>query len=233
MPGDTSSPAAFGASYSGTVSRFDQAAAAARYATRHGGHPRDRREQSAIRRALAGTPAGSKVLDLPCGTGRLLPLLHRLGYDITEADYSAHMVEQARRLWQDFLTATPDASGTAVAFETQDVMKTAYTDGIFDAVICNRLFHHFTESSTRICALAELRRISRGPVIVSFFDSATLGAKAKNLMNLLRGRAPNGRLPIPMAALLADARAAGLALDGVFRTRGRISPQTYIRLRRI
>jgi hypothetical protein len=112
-------------------------------------------------------------------------------------------------------------------------MKTAYPDDAFDTVICNRLFHHFTESTTRTRALAELRRISRGPVIVSFFDSATLGAKTRSLMNLLRGRTPKGRRPIPMAAMLADARAAGLALDGVFRTRGRISPQTYIRLRRI
>lgn len=223
-------PAAAGQSYSATANRFDQASAAALYATRHGGHPRDRREQGCIERALANVPPGSKVLDLPCGAGRLLPLLHRLGYHITEADYSPHMVDHARQLWQQYVTSTPAASAVSVTFETQDVMKTTYPDKHFDATVCNRLFHHFTESATRVSALRELARITKGPVIVSYFDSGTLDAQFKKIVNLLRGKKLKGRIPIPMSTFLADATAAGLRFDQNFPTRPMISPQTYVRL---
>lgn len=221
---------ATGQSYSATANRFDQASAAALYATRHGGHARDRREQGCIERALADVRPGSKVLDLPSGTGRLLPMLHRLGYQITEADYSPHMVQHARELWQDFVKATPDAAKTGVTFETQDVMKTTYADKYFDATICNRLFHHFSESSTRVAALKELGRITKGPIVVSFFNADTIDARFKRLINAIRGKTLKGRIPIPMSTFVADVTAAGLRLDAAFPTRGPVSPQTYVRL---
>jgi ubiquinone/menaquinone biosynthesis C-methylase UbiE len=217
-------------SYSSTATRFDQKSAADLYATRHGGHARDRREQSCIQRALANVPTGSKVLDLPSGAGRLLPLLHRLGYQITEADYSPHMVSHARSLWQQYLTQTPSASTANVTFETQDIMKITYPDKSFDAVICNRLFHHFTESATRVTALKELSRITKGPIIVSFFNADTIDARFKRLINALRNKTLKGRIPIPMPTFAADARSAGLKLDANFPTRGILSPQTYVRL---
>ena len=171
-----------------TASRFDRAAAASVYATRHGGHARDRREQRCIERALVAVPRGGHVLDLPSGTGRLLPMLYRLGYRIVEADYSPHMVAHARQLWDEFVRTTPAAKAADVAFETQDVMKTTYADQYFDATICNRLFHHFTESPTRIAALKELRRITRGPIVLSFFNADTIDAQLKRLVNALRGK---------------------------------------------
>jgi SAM-dependent methyltransferase/protein-S-isoprenylcysteine O-methyltransferase Ste14 len=228
-PSAATPPSAPGRSYQMTASQFDTPAAAGRYATRHG-HSRDRREQATILRALSGIPPGASVLDLPSGTGRLLPMLHRLGYRITEADYSAHMIKHAREFWRHFVRTTADAADTAVAFDVQDVMSTSYANDAFDVVICNRLFHHFSESATRVLAFGELRRISRGPIIVSFFDAAALDAKARAVMNRIRRRVPRARRPIPMAAFLADARAAGLVANGTFRTRGCISPQTYVRL---
>jgi len=230
MDNPPTTPSAAGQSYSSTASRFDQASAAALYATRHGGHARDRREQGCIERALANVREGSKVLDLPSGTGRLLPMLHRLGYQITEADYSPHMVQHARELWAKYVAAVPAAAVAKVAFETQDVMKTTYPDKSFDATICNRLFHHFTESATRVAALKELARITKGPIVVSFFNADTIDARFKRLINALRNKTLKGRIPIPMSTFAADARAAGLRLDANFPTRGIISPQTYVRL---
>lgn len=219
-----------GQSYSSTANRFDQASAANLYATRHGGHARDRREQGCIERALANIPPGSRVLDLPSGAGRLLPMLHRLGYQITEADYSPHMVQHARELWQKYLQSNPAAATASVTFETQDVMKTTYADKSFDATICNRLFHHFSESATRITALKELARITRGPIVVSFFNADTIDARFKRLINAIRGKTLKGRIPIPMAMFAADAQAAGLKVEQVFPTRGKVSPQIYVRL---
>ena len=92
-------PQEVGKSYAFTRGRFDLPDAADHYATRHGGHRRDQREQRCIERALAGVPAGARVLDLPCGVGRLAPMLVKRGYELTQADVSAHMIEKARWAW--------------------------------------------------------------------------------------------------------------------------------------
>ncbi|MHC1769436.1 MAG: lipopolysaccharide kinase InaA family protein [Verrucomicrobiia bacterium] len=219
-----------GESYLQTASRFDRSAAASLYATRHGGNARDCREQKCIERALEGVPRSARVLDLPSGTGRLLPMLHRRGYRIVEADYSPHMLDQARLLWKEYLSSTPAAGSAEIAFEVQDVMKTTYAGQWFDATICSRLFHHFSESSTRIAALKELRRITRGPIVLSFFNADTIDARFKRLVNALRGRPLKARIPIPLAVFAEDVKAAGLRIDAKFPTRGSISPQTYVRL---
>ncbi len=75
-------------------------------------------------------------------------------------------------------------------FAVRDVMHTGYPDRQFDAVVCNRLFHHFRESEVRIRALTELRRISRGPVIVSFFNAFAIGAVRFHLKHALRRTVP-------------------------------------------
>jgi SAM-dependent methyltransferase len=218
-----------GHSYAMTRDRFDQASSAALYATRHGGHARDRREQRCIELALQVVPRGSRVLDLPCGAGRLAPMLQRLGFQVTEADASAHMVERARSAWNAYCLSRPSINGS-IRFEVRDVMSTGFPDDSFDAVICNRLLHHYVESRTRTAALRELARITRGPVIVSFFSAASLDAIWFWLKNAIYLRVPDDRVPITLGRLLRDAQAADLKLNGVFQTRWGISPQTYLRL---
>lgn len=224
-------PLGAGESYEMTRRRFDHPVVAARYATRHGGNRRDRREQQCIERALDGLLAGSRVLDLPCGAGRLAPMLHRMGFIVTQADNSPHMVEQACQAWARGCGGRPD-SIPGLRFEVRDIMASGYPDGEFDAVVCNRLLHHFVEPQTRMAALRELRRICKGPVIVSFFNADTLDGILFKLKWLVRPGQPKDRVPISMNQFVADAAAAGLQLDGTYPTRGRISPQWYLRLSR-
>ena len=40
---------------------------------------------------------GSKVLDIPCGTGRLSLFLNRLGYDVEGGDISPVMVKKSQK----------------------------------------------------------------------------------------------------------------------------------------
>ncbi len=42
-------------------------------------------------------PAGARVLDCPCGQGRHSQLLAEAGYNVDGLDYSAHLLEQAKR----------------------------------------------------------------------------------------------------------------------------------------
>src|SRR5262245_53930262 len=129
-------------SYERTRKRFDTPRAAAKYAGRFLGTARHAREQRCITAALNGLPAGSRVLDLPCGTGRLTPVLVNRGFRVTGADSSQYMIATAWSIWHDANRTSLEREAMA-SFEVQDVLATSYKDRQFDAVVCNRLFHHF------------------------------------------------------------------------------------------
>jgi len=178
-------------------------------------------------KALRGIAPDSRVLDLPCGTGRLTRLLLDQGFRVTAADVSEPMLDIARKN----IAQHGPASETAVPhvdFELRDVMQTGYADGRFDAIVCNRLFHHFTESGTRLQALKELRRISQGPVIISFFNSFALDAAYRKLRDKLRGRTRHDRIPIPYTTFHAELLAAGFRVQEKIAVRWGISPHWYV-----
>ncbi len=213
-----------------TIQRFDDPAAARRYAERKNlPTRRNEREWQCIRRSLAGLSPGSSVLDLPCGTGRLLVPLRRYGFAVTAADSSPHMLAAARDYYE---TRSGLAGDTCdVRFRCEDVMQTDFRDGEFDAVVCNRLLHHYPASGLRRRALAELKRVSRDRVIVSYFSNLALSAAKFHLRAWLSGTTPSDRVPIWFSELAADLRAVGLACVGTFPVRPGLSPQTYLLLR--
>jgi ubiquinone/menaquinone biosynthesis C-methylase UbiE len=55
----------------------------------------DRREVARLLDVI-GLPAGSRVLDVPCGQGRHAHLLAEAGFDVTALDYSRHLLAKAR-----------------------------------------------------------------------------------------------------------------------------------------
>ena len=57
---------------------------------------RDRQEVARLIELL-GLPAGTRVLDAPCGQGRHAHLLAEAGFDVTGLDYSPHLLTKARR----------------------------------------------------------------------------------------------------------------------------------------
>ena len=213
-------------SYTRTRNRFNKSTAAAKYAVRHHGNPRDRREQRCIVAALQGVPHGSRVLDLPCGVGRLASILVANGFLVTGADSSSHMIELAQQGWRTHCRNSPGLAGKA-QFEVQDIMGTSFEDQQFDAVISNRLFHHFIEPAVRQAALKELRRISAGPVIVSFFNSFSLESIRLGILRRFFHKFPRDRIPITVSRFAAEGQAAGLELEKVIATRWGISPQCY------
>jgi SAM-dependent methyltransferase len=193
---------------------------AARYAGKQNATRTHRLEVACIERALCNEHIDT-VLDLPCGAGRLVPDLVGMGYKVTAGDVAPPMVDEARR----FLGDLP-----GVDFVVADVMQTGFVDGRFDAVICNRLFHHFSEPEVRVAALKELGRIASKCVVVSFFCSLSVDAVTFHLANLLRGRSSTDRIPILLSTMKKDVHAAGLRISGVYPMRPGISRQWYLRL---
>lgn len=159
-----------------------------------------RRETALVARALASTGDCQLVLDCPCGAGRLLPALTGDGRRVVAADASAFMVSEARaagaRGVQGFLVA--------------DAWRLPFAAGSFDAVVCHRLIHHVRDASLRAALLAELARVARRAVVLSFADATSLKAR----LQALRRRKPRSRTPIRPEEIDALAAAAGLRRAG-------------------
>jgi ubiquinone/menaquinone biosynthesis C-methylase UbiE len=118
-------------------------------------------EKRALGRALAqvrrAIPA-PRVLDVPCGTGRITELLLGQGLEVTGADISPAMMAVAQTKCERF--------GCNVHFQTLDLDDLDLPDRAFDLVTCIRLFHHL-DSEQRRRVLRELARVSARFVLVN------------------------------------------------------------------
>lgn len=103
---------------------------------------------------------GEHILDLACGTGVVTRQLAKTGFDpgsLTGADYSAGMLEVARRL----------ASKAAIDVEwvEADASDLPFDDDSFDLAFCQQALQFFPD---RPAALRELRRVLKPGGRVAF-----------------------------------------------------------------
>jgi hypothetical protein len=119
-----------------------------------------------------------------------------------------------------------------VPFELRDILSTGYAEDQFDGVTCIRLFHHFYESEIRRRALCELRRICRGPIIVTFRNSFALDNVKYWLNARLKRRNQTHIRPIPMETFAAEIAAAGLKIEKRMAVRWGISSRWFLVLSR-
>jgi len=89
------------------------------------------------------------------------------------------------------------------------VHQLPFADQTFAGTLCMRLLHHIPESEERRRILAELRRVSKGPVIVSFFHSVCLQNARRQLARRL-GKTRSGRCAVRYSTIKGDLAAAGL-----------------------
>jgi SAM-dependent methyltransferase len=193
---------------------------ARRFASSVPGTQTDQREKKCIRKAMAflRIPPGISVLDIPCGAGRMFPLLKEHGYRVTGADISASMIEEAGQA---------DYNELKVA----DIFETGFNDKEFDLVISHRLFQYFTEGADRRSALTELQRISKGPIIVSFSCNLALDVlvyRIKRFLGITRLRSCE---PVSFTDFAKDAQSVGLEVVRWIATRPLISKRWYAVLR--
>ena len=189
---------------------------------------RDRREKKCILACVKLIAGGGRVLDLPCGTGRMTRLLVERGYRVTAADISDAMLSRARENCRTYHQQVVNA--TAARFEARDVLATGYQADEFDGVTCIRLFHHFDDSATRLRALTELGRICKGTIVVTFLNSFALDRYTSWLKARLRGKKRLTQLPIPYKTFAADIRAAGLKIDKQIAAHWGISSRWFLAL---
>lgn len=202
--------------------RHNNQEAARKYNVRYADNYKDAREKACITAALKELPANAKVLDLPCGTGRLSYLIRNMNFQVVGADYSLSMLEEAKAK----LTQEGDHH---IKFEHQDIFNMTYADNSFDAVVCNRLFHHFPTETLRLGALKELARISKGPITISFYSRNTLSAWWRALKKNFKINDAY-HIYISFRQLRKEALACGLHVKAKYFVRRGISAQMYIKL---
>lgn len=162
----------------------------------------DRRERACLEKLVRKRAAapGQTVLDMPCGYGRIAPLLVELGLTPLWGDISFAMAQRVSR--------RPEAQsgiGQLVGSAEQIPLATNAVDG----ATCIRLIEHFKLGQSRTDMMRELGRVVRRWLVVSFYDGASIHGKTKRLACKLRGK----KVAVAMqsrASFRAEADAAGL-----------------------
>lgn len=180
----------------------DEATAAhydARRFTKLKGHLENRLETRAIDEALRLVGPRSTVLDVPCGTLRITELLLRRGLDSVGCDISPAMM----KVGMDKVSGQQQLQGLVQA----DVETMPFADGAFDGVTCIRLMHHLP-ATIRPLVLAELARVSRRWVIVSYAHLISFQGMRRTLMGGHWGSVPH--YAASGSTMRVEAKAAGL-----------------------
>ena len=164
----------------------------------------DRRERACLQQMIRDQePApGETVLDIPCGFGRIAPMLVEMNLKPLWGDISLAM---ARRV-----SMRPEA-GAAVGPFVGDAERIPVASNSVEGATCIRLLEHFRHGETRARVMRELGRVVRRWLIVSFYDKASIHGKTKRLACKLQGK----NVIVAMqsrASLVAEADAAGLEL---------------------
>ncbi|MBI3610824.1 MAG: class I SAM-dependent methyltransferase [Nitrospirae bacterium] len=127
----------------------------------------DRREQTMVDEIIRtlGLTQG-RVLDAPCGYGRFSTLFARRGAEIICADVSTAMVGRARERVQE--------EGHRGLYVVMDIRRLPFKANTMEATFTMRLFHHGFAREQMGEILAELARVSRRWVILSYYRSNRL-----------------------------------------------------------
>lgn len=103
-------------------------------------------------------PESGKVLDLPCGTGRLMRVLTERRMTVLGGDISEEMLRIARKKFIE----TPK-----VDFQVMDAERLPFEDGHFDYLTSYRLMTHLP-GPVRSRVLKEMIRVTRKVLILNF-----------------------------------------------------------------
>lgn len=151
-----------------------------RYEARRG-RRRNARDLEAIGRALdeaarRGHPVRT-ALDLPCGTGRLVPFFRDRAIRGFGADISLAMMSHARR-----------KHGSALPVLRCEASAIPLPDASVDAVLAIRFFFHL-DHPTRLEVLREMRRVSRRWLVLDFrhrYNLRWLSWRVRRRLGLMR-----------------------------------------------
>jgi ubiquinone/menaquinone biosynthesis C-methylase UbiE len=151
--------------YSSTRKRFQEEGAAERYEKRRAGTLKGKfvryREEIIVRKILEKFAKNLRILDVPCGAGRLSAILKDYSDFIVGADISEPMLEYSKK------------SGRYAKLDKCEIESMPYENNCFDVLFCFRLLHHLPIES-RSKAFSEVSRVTKKYFIFSFNDNFSI-----------------------------------------------------------
>jgi 2-polyprenyl-3-methyl-5-hydroxy-6-metoxy-1,4-benzoquinol methylase len=158
-------------------------------------------ERRMLRRAFAPIARSQKVMDLPCGTGRLAETLLEDGFHVVGIDISAPMLEVAQRKLQRF--------GSGFQTRVGDVRDLAKGErASYDVALCARVLMHFPLEQ-QIEFLRCVAVLTKGTVVFSQSLSTPYQRMRRRVKKLL-GHAAPAMYPITETQLKSLLSGAGL-----------------------
>ena len=133
---------------------------------------RDRAEAARIIDVL-GLPAGSRILDVPCGQGRHAHLLAEAGFNVDGLDYSEHLLKIARKR----------GTGPSLRYTRGDMRKLpARWSGRFDAVLnLFTSFGFFSDPSDDAVTIGQFARVLKPGGMLVWHGGSRDGVMARFL----------------------------------------------------
>lgn len=158
-------------------------------------------EQAALRTLLAAVGPVDLGMDLPAGTGRLTPVLAEFARRVIVADASDVMLEVARE-------DNPTLPGAYLLTPAEDIKL---RDGEVDVIFCHRLLNHIYHPVLRAKIFAELARVTRRYLIVSY-STPGLRTRLRWRLKSLIGLADSNSRPVSLSQFMNETSAAGFHL---------------------
>ncbi len=178
--------------------------------SRHGRRV-DAAERRGLEKMLSELPLRGPALDVPCGAGRLAPILAGRSDHVFGADISEEMLGLARDAARE--------SRLPCSFLAADARRLPFADGAVDLVLSMRLLHRVTKRAERVEVLKELARVSRKWILFSFYNRNSWRAVRDRLRGRYAGEAAH--------TIAAEAEEAGLRVERVVPA-GLLERQTLV-----
>ena len=204
--------------------RWQAAASGVHYA---GGRWRSRRARGRDARLLRAlfarhaVPATGLVLDAACGPGRMADAV--LGSGGSSERFARYVGCDVARA----MLAEHALPGRAVQ---ASVAALPFADRAFETAVLCRLLHHLADPAERRCVLAELARVTRSWIAVSFWDAGTWRGRRRRPRPAgfpASTRRRDARIAIARAELAEELAAAGAEVVGWRSSFPRFAMQTF------
>jgi ubiquinone/menaquinone biosynthesis C-methylase UbiE len=192
------------------------------------GHLKNWRDQRLVEKAVRHAGHVQRILDVPCGTGRLVrSLASRVPHSVG-ADVSLDMIESSRL--HHFVKNGPKG---LLEYVQCDARYLPFSNDCFDVVLSGRFLHHLFRlpKSDRLGVMREFARVSRRWVLGDFNIQYGLKYYMNRVRSILKGK-PLKSERMTASKVFEELTEAGLRVERVYPISWVASEKWYILCRK-
>jgi glycosyltransferase involved in cell wall biosynthesis/SAM-dependent methyltransferase len=157
-------------------------------------------------------PAGSRVLDVGCGSGWLSEYFARLGYEVRGIDISPDLVEMSRERVARVPYGVDHETPLRCTFQVHDIERAPLAEK-FDACICYDALHHFEDERAVVRNLAAMLGVG-GQLFILEGERPPAGSRSEEELRAVMREFRTLESPFDVEYLRALLDANGLAVVG-------------------